>query len=202
MIRLKKSPFTQKIKLIFEKSPPFFSKELLLGLFLALTFHGIMTFLFSIDTPESSESKILSPIKVKLDFIKAPLGVKIEEPKEPFFATPPGIEIPFKLALSSDPVDYINVSPNPKPLSKNVAYIKGPFSQTLSPPPFSSSHKEDRVKISFRSDENGDIFWVEWVEKPKDLSLMAPLEKWILSLKVNKAAKFSVQALEVYFRYD
>lgn len=202
MIRFEKSPFTKKVKLILKKRPSFFSKEIGIGFLAALSFHLFMTTVFTIDGGTYSEPR--SNFKGVVETVASETQLKLLGEDLPDFtiAPPPRLPIPILPQKKLEAEDFIALGPRLKGLKETQAYIRGEYPKTFRGLQLVSRYKEDALKISFRSDPEGRIFWLSWIQKPLDLKAIPQFEAWIKTLTFPREAAFIPQTMELFFSYD
>lgn len=172
-------------------------KELLVAFGIALGLHLMAPFLFTIQ--KSAPPSIFKSEKIVTYTEKGlfQVALNLDPEKGALIELPPRHPFPYKDRQFLLEDIEANLTPQ-KSSFKSAAYIKASTSYTLELPPSIYSEKEEPLSMTLRSDEQGKLFWFEWIQKSSLSDLNKAIEEWVKTLTLKRDDAFIQQTLELH----
>jgi len=200
MLRFERNPYSKTLGLKLREKNSLWSHEFILALLFALALHFSFPFLFKIKSLTSPQVFTLPKIKVVTESHAGPLLLDIKQTAEFGFDPPPGIQISPLIIKTISPFSLIQLDRN-QVHAKLSAYIRGEYPQKLDLEKILviNNEKEFFAEINIRTDQQGKLFWYDWLKKPQNLEITKNIEALIKTLTFDKKSAFLPQTLEIHF---
>lgn len=179
--------------------------DLLLALSAALFLHLLAPFIFSIKS--ISPEKNISPpsILVLTDSFSLPLQLDMQETDNNILPPPIRPLLSLSHTVASRRENLMQFGFIPKKRERIKAFLRGSAAKLLNindllPP--NDLKEESGVTLSIRSDDKGELFWYDWIQKPTNFQLQKEIERWIKLQNFSKDQAFYPQLIELHFFND